>query len=166
MIIILMGVSGSGKSTIGQRLANDFNWPFFDADDFHSLANLEKMKRGIPLTDADRIPWLWSLRQTIDRWDAAEKSFVLACSALKEQYRSILGCDRTHIRLIYLQGKFESIASRLQARSQHFMPATLLQSQFEALEEPQNALWMDIARSPEAIVQQIKSAVFICATQQ
>ena len=159
MIIILMGVSGSGKSTIGQRLASDFDWMFVDADDFHPLANREKMKRGIPLTDADRLPWLLSLRQTIDRWDAAGKSVVLACSALKEQYRRILGCDRSYIRLIYLQGKFESIASRLQARSQHFMPATLLQSQFEALEEPQNALWIDITNSPEAILQQIKTAI-------
>lgn len=156
MIVIIMGVSGSGKSTIGQRLAHVLHWEFLDADAFHPPENIAKMHRGIPLQDADRHPWLLTLREAIDRTLAEERSIVLACSALKTRYREILGCDRSQVQLVYLRGTYEVLTARLQGRSGHFMLPDLLQSQFDALEEPEEALWIDVELSVEAIVTQLQ----------
>lgn len=156
MIILLMGITGSGKSTIGKLLAEGLHWEFSDADAFHSPANIEKMSRGIPLDDADRAPWLQLLQRAIDPWLQEEKNVVLACSALKATYRQILCCNPSQMRLVYLKGSFELLESRLTQRQDHFMEINLLQSQFDILEEPEEGIQVDIAQPPEVIVQQIR----------
>ncbi len=156
MIIIVMGVSGSGKTTIGSRLAKMLHWTFVDADDFHPTTNIEKMRRGIPLTDQDRKPWLSALRSQIGEWLKHNCQVVLACSALKAWYRHELLVDPSHIRIVYLKGTYELIARRLARRKGHFMRPELLASQFESLEEPDDALIVDIAQRPSGIVQQIR----------
>lgn len=132
-----MGVSGSGKTTIGQMLAESLHWEFHDADSFHSPDNIEKMRRGIPLDDNDRIPWLQSLQTAIINWLQDNRNVVLACSALKASYRQFLVLD-SDIKLVYLQGTFELIQTRLQKRENHFMNRELLTSQFASLEEPED----------------------------
>jgi gluconokinase len=159
MIIILMGVSGSGKTTIGQLLAQDLGWPFYDGDDFHPQANIDKMRQGIPLTDEDRDSWLTALRHHIDTLLDNRQSAVLACSALKQGYRDRLGGDRPAVRFIYLKGDYALIRQRLQKRQGHFMPADLLKSQFATLEAPEDVLAIDISQTPEAIVNSIKRAL-------
>lgn len=154
MLIILMGVSGSGKTTIGRLLARDLGWPFHDGDDFHPQANIDKMRQGIPLTDDDRDAWLTALRQQIDTFIDTRQSAVLACSALKRTYRERL--HRPEVRFIYLKGDFALIRQRLLARQGHFMAADLLASQFATLEEPQGVPAIDIAQTPETIVAAIK----------
>lgn len=155
MIILVMGVSGSGKSTIGQLLAESLNWEFADADSFHSLENIEKMRHGIPLNDLDRMPWLLAMQQAIEQWLQDNKNVVLACSALKASYRQVLVLDEERVKLVYLKGSFEIIQKRLHIRQQHFMPEELLKSQFDALEEPLGALSVDIVNPPGVIVQNI-----------
>ncbi|MBI3801248.1 MAG: gluconokinase [Deltaproteobacteria bacterium] len=159
MIIILMGVSGSGKTTIGQLLAQDLGWPFSDGDDFHPQANIDKMRQGIPLTDDDRDSWLTALRHYIDTLLDNRQSAVLACSALKQTYRDRLGGNRSAICFIYLKGDYALIRQRLQKRQGHFMNADLLASQFATLEEPEGVPAIDIAQEPRAIVESIKQAV-------
>ncbi len=159
MIIILMGVTGCGKTTIGQLLAQELNWPFYDGDDFHPAANVEKMRAGIPLTDDDRAPWLATLQNLIRENLNANQSGILACSALKQKYRDRLQVDPLNVRFVFLQGDFTTIAQRLAARTNHYMDPNLLASQFEALEEPRDALAVDIAQTPRAIVARIKSAL-------
>ncbi|AFY32913.1 gluconokinase [Calothrix sp. PCC 7507] len=161
MIILIMGVSGSGKTTIGRLLADSLNWQFNDADDFHSLENIEKMRRGIPLSDADRIPWLQDLQTAIAHWLQDHQNVVLACSALKASYRELLVIDSDRIKLVYLNGSFELIQQRLQQRQNHFMTEKLLKSQFNALEEPNNAIFVDISQPLEVIVQTIRTALGI-----
>ncbi|MBD1935266.1 MULTISPECIES: gluconokinase [Cyanophyceae] len=156
MIIIVMGVSGSGKSTVAELLAKELNWDFSDADSFHSPTNIEKMSQGVPLTDADRMPWLQAMQQAIDQWLQKDKNVVLACSALKESYRQALWRDPEQMELVYLKGSFEAIAQRLGLRQNHFMTKKLLQSQFDTLEEPQKGITVDVSGSPDAIVQQIQ----------
>ncbi|ABA24455.1 gluconate kinase, SKI family [Trichormus variabilis ATCC 29413] len=153
-----MGVSGSGKTTIGQMLAESLHWEFYDADSFHSLENIEKMRRGIPLDDADRIPWLQSLQTAITNWLQNNRNVVLACSALKASYRQFLLLD-TDIKLVYLQGTFELIQTRLQKREHHFMNVELLTSQFASLEEPDDVIRVDISQSPQVIIQVIKTMI-------
>lgn len=136
MIVIVMGVTGAGKTTIGQLLAEHLGWQFADADDFHPAANVEKMRRGIPLTDDDRWPWLRAIAAEIDRVSRAGQHVVIACSALKRAYRDILVHGRNDVRIIYLKGNQELIASRLMRRKGHFMPPGLLASQFKTLEPP------------------------------
>jgi gluconokinase len=160
MIIILMGVSGSGKTTVGRLLASDLSWDFYDADDFHTPENKAKMARGIPLNDEDRGPWLNSLRALIlDRYQKG-KDAVIACSALKETYRTILQVNNT-VRFVYLKGSFDQIRQRLNGRKNHFMSADLLADQFATLEEPKNALQIDTTLPPEQIVSLIRDGLDI-----
>ena len=155
MIILLMGVTGSGKTTIGRMLSEAVEWRYFDADDFHSAANIEKMRQGVPLTDADRQPWLERLRGLIqDNLDASQPA-ILACSALRQSYREVLLVN-DQVRLVYLKGDYDLIANRLSARAGHYMDPQLLGSQFETLEEPNDAFCVDINQSPEHVVQKIR----------
>jgi gluconokinase len=156
MVIILMGVSGSGKTTIGRLLAQGLGWPFYDGDDFHPPANVDKMRKGIPLTDDDRDAWLVTLRHHIDTLVHDHRSAVLACSALKQAYRDRLSGGQPEVHFVYLKGDYELIRQRLLARRGHFMPASLLKSQFQTLEEPADAPAIDIAQTPEAAVEQIR----------
>jgi len=156
MVIILMGVSGSGKTTIGQRLAQALGWPFYDGDQFHPRANVDKMQQGMPLTDEDRWPWLQALRAHIETCIQQAVSAVLACSALKQVYRDYLRIDEAEVKLVYLKGDYDLIHERLAQRHGHFMPPGLLASQFAALEEPERAVVVDIGPPPEAIVALIR----------
>lgn len=135
-VLVVMGVSGSGKTTVASMLAGRLGWAFAEGDDFHPAANIAKMHQGVPLDDDDRLPWLRAIAGQIDRWRERKESGVITCSALKHRYRAIIIGDRRDVRLVYLRGEREIIARRLVARHGHFMPASLLQSQFEALEEP------------------------------
>ncbi|MBD6616070.1 gluconokinase [Komarekiella sp. 'clone 1'] len=157
MIILVMGVSGSGKTTIGLLLADALHWEFKDADAFHSPANIEKMRLGIPLSEDDRIPWLQALQRAIAQWLQEDKNVVLACSALKASYRQFLSLDSDRVKLVYLKGSFEVIQKRLQERHNHFMSEKLLKSQFDALEEPPDSIYVDVSDSPEIIVDYLKA---------
>jgi gluconokinase len=159
MIILVMGVSGSGKTTIGKLLADSLNWEFRDADNFHSPENVEKMQHGIPLTEADRTPWLHDLQTALKRWLHENRNVVLACSALKNSYRQLLLIDSDRIKLVYLKGSYSLIQKRLQERINHYMPAKLLESQFDVLEEPLDALIVGIEQPPQMIVQTIRSTL-------
>ncbi|MTJ50449.1 gluconokinase [Dolichospermum sp. UHCC 0259] len=160
MIILLMGVSGSGKTTIGKLLAETLNCKFSDADNFHSATNIEKMRLGIPLNDADRKLWLEDLQAAIKNWLQENKNVVLACSALKTNYRQMLMIDSC-IQLVYLKGSFDVIENRLKARQNHFMTEKLLKSQFHDLEEPDNCICVDVSELPEVIVKKIRTALAI-----
>jgi gluconokinase len=151
MVIILMGVTGSGKTTAGRKLAESLGWDYFDADDFHSAANVAKMKSGVPLNDEDRNPWLESLQRLIKERLANGQPAVLACSALKQTYREVLIID-DRVKLVYLKGDYDLIKARLGARSNHYMNPSLLESQFQTLEEPPGALCIDIQSPPDEIV--------------
>jgi carbohydrate kinase (thermoresistant glucokinase family) len=157
--IVLMGVSGSGKSTIGKIIAAQLECPFRDADSFHPKANIEKMSRGEPLTDADRWPWLQAIAAYIAEHRAAGTLCVVTCSALKRAYRDIVTSkQRRDVRLVYLKGDFNLIAARLKARKGHFMPPALLQSQFDALEEPaadEHAITVSIDAAPDDIAGEV-----------
>ena len=158
MVVIIFGVSGAGKTTIGQLLAQELGWRFYEADDLHSPANVEKMRRGVPLTDQDRWPWLESLRELIKRCIAAGENAVLACSALKEEYRRRLRVN-ADVKLVFLRGEQALIAEQLRRRHGHFMNQGLLQSQFADLEEPRPAeagIVIELGRSPRKLVQEIK----------
>ena len=158
MIAIIMGVSGSGKSTVGQAVASAKGWEFYDADSFHSAAAKEKMSRGEALTDTDRTPWLNIMQEHITQWLQADKNAILACSALKASYRQILYCDDPRVKLVYLKGSHELIKQRLLKRPAHFMNPNLLQSQFDTLEEPteDESIYIDISQDLEIIVLEIK----------
>ncbi|HKN86287.1 MAG TPA: gluconokinase [Nitrospiraceae bacterium] len=156
MIVLIMGVSGSGKSTIGRRLADALHADFVEADSFHSHVNLEKMRAGTPLSEHDREPWLHALRAAIDRWIREEQNVVLACSALTAASRRILIPDRRSIALVYLKGSFDLIQARLAQRQHPFMPRELLASQFDILEEPTDAFTIDAAWPPDTITARIK----------
>ena len=159
MIIILMGVSGVGKTTIGQFLAQELGWQFYDGDDFHPQANIDKMKSGIPLSDNDRVVWLTALRTLLDGLLQEQRSAVLACSALKRSYRERLQSDKKNVHFVYLKGDYTLIRQRLQQRHGHFMRADLLVSQFAALEEPQDAFTVDVTHDPPTIVRLIRHAL-------
>jgi gluconokinase len=160
-VIIVMGVSGSGKSTIATLLAMRLHWEFEDGDWFHPPANVEKMHKGIPLTDEDRWPWLRAIAKWIDATRAAGNHGVIACSALKRSYRDILIGDRSDVRLVYLKGDESLIARRFATRHEHFMPLSLLHSQFDALEEPgpdENPIAVSIEPPPREIVSRVLDA--------
>lgn len=148
-----MGVVGAGKTTVGKLLAQKLGWEFADADDFHPAANVEKIRQGISLTDADREPWLAALHNAIKQWNAQRKNVVLACSALKRSYREELAA--APVRFVYLKGSRELILSRLRARHGHFATESILNTQLEDLEEPQNVVTVDIAQMPETIAGEI-----------
>lgn len=154
MIVVLMGVSGAGKTTIGRLLSARSGWEFLDADDFHPPVNKEKMARGEPLTDADRAPWLEALAGAIRTRLASHASVVLACSALKEAYRQQLRLG-PEVRFVYLRADAETLRQRLEGRRGHYFRAGMLASQIAALEEPTDALSIDAVQSPEAIVSRI-----------
>ena len=150
-----MGVSGSGKTTIGRGLAAELGWKFYDADDFHPPANVALMARGIPLDDADRLPWLETLGALVRACLERDERAVLACSALKATYRTYLLLDE-RVKLAYLKGTFDLIQKRLANRRGHFMPAVMLESQFAALEEPEREFHIDISAAPDEIVRAIR----------
>jgi carbohydrate kinase (thermoresistant glucokinase family) len=152
VIAVIMGVSGSGKTAIGEALARELGWRFLDADDYHPPANIAKMAAGQALDDDDRTPWLEKLNQELWKFDASDESVVLACSALKERYRRRLSEGIHRIEWVYLKGDFDLIHSRLAQRRHRYMPASLLQSQFAALEPPQRAIAVDVSADIAACV--------------
>ena len=156
MIVLVMGVAGSGKTTIGRMLASRLGWVYLEADDFHSAANKEKMHRGEHLTEADRLPWLRAMHAELQKQSASGKNVVLACSALNEEYRRVL-MDGLSVKLVYLRGSKELIASRLRHRTGHFAGEAILDDQFAVLEEPRDAIVVDIAEEPERIVEELLS---------
>lgn len=150
-----MGVCGCGKSTIGGLLAQRLSWVFRDGDDFHSPANVAKMKSGTPLNDDDRLPWLQSIRRFMNETEAAGQSTVMACSALRELYRDVLGRTQPWVRFVYLSGSRDLLSARMRARSGHYMPPALLDSQLATLEVPTDAITVDIAQPPGELVSEI-----------
>jgi gluconokinase len=158
MIVIVMGVVGAGKTTVGKLLAEQLGWEFADADDFHPARNVEKIRNGVPLGDEDRAPWLDRLRQAIQDWIAARQNVVLACSALKRKYRQELSVG-PEVRFVYLKGNAGIIADRLRARHGHFAGEQILDSQLADLEEPAGALAVDITHTPDQIVAQIRKGL-------
>jgi gluconokinase len=156
MVIVVMGVSGSGKSTVGAQLALQLGWGFADADDYHAAASVEKMRNGVPLADADRAPWLKALRSLILGWIEAGKSVVLACSALKQTYRDQLR-GREDVRFVYLKVRRDVLSQRLLERHDHYMKESMLDSQLKALEEPIDAIVVDANGTPENIVRSIRA---------
>ncbi len=159
MIIVIMGVSGSGKSTVGRALARAIGGRFHDADDFHPPSNVDKMKSGRPLTDKDREPWLAALRSAIEGWLTQPGVDVLACSALKRRYRRQLGVDGERVRLVYLQGSPGLIRARMETREGGLLAPDMLDSQFADLEPPSHALTLDIEQPIETLVRQIKHSL-------
>ena len=156
MVVVLMGVAGSGKTTIGEQLAQELGWAFADADRFHPAANVEKMSAGQPLDDRDRAPWLAAIRRYIDDAVASERNAVVTCSALKERYRTALIGDPQRVKLVYLRGTREVLWERISGRQNHFMKPAMLDSQLAALEEPSTALVIDINQSLGEVVAAIR----------
>ena len=156
MFILVMGVAGSGKTTVGKALSDALGWPFYDADDFHSAENVRKMVSGVPLTDDDRRPWLQRLHKLIAERSEQAEDGVLACSALKQKYRTIL-CADSDVEVVYLKAQPDLIRSRLDLRRGHYMPPQLIESQFRDLEEPRAALNVDAACSTAQAVAVIRS---------
>jgi gluconokinase len=154
LLVLVMGVAGSGKTLIGSMLAQVLGCRFADADEFHPAANIEKMSRGVPLTDADREPWLRAIHQALCEWGASGQDAVVTCSALKQRYREQLtrDCD---VKLVYLKGGFDVIYRRIATRTGHFMKPEMLASQFADLEEPADAIVVDVSASPAEIVSEI-----------
>jgi gluconokinase len=159
MIIVLMGVTGVGKTTVGLLLAKALDAEFAEGDSYHPPSNIAKMRRGIPLDDADRRPWLEALSAEIGRWLAEGRTVVLACSALRQAYRDILAAGRPGVRFVHLKGEEALLRSRLEQRRGHYMPPGLLASQLATLEEPSDAIVVDVSGTPAQIVEQIRAAL-------
>jgi len=155
MVLMLMGPMGCGKTTIGKMLAEKLGWPFYDGDSFHPKKNVEKMRAGIALTDEDRRLWLEKLRNDIQRWLKERQDTILACSALKQAYRDILGVDQRNVRTVYLKGSYSLLRKRIEGRQHPYMDKNLLRSQLDTLEEPEGGLRVDISVPPETIVDNI-----------
>ena len=167
MVIIIFGVSGAGKTTVGELLARELGWHFYEADDFHSPANIEKMRRRVPLTDDDRWPWLENLRELIKRCVASNENAVLACSALKRAYRKHLRIG-PEVKLVFLRGDYALINEQLRHRHGHFMNPALLKSQFAALEEPQpdeGAITVESGKTPQELVEEIKTELHLASKE-
>ena len=158
MVVLLMGVAGCGKTTVGLALAKALGWGFRDADDFHPPENVAKMAAGLPLDDTDRAPWLAAIRTHLDGVRARGESAVVTCSALKERYRAVVAPDPATVKLVHLDGDFTLILERISARTGHFMKPEMLRSQFAALERPAGALVLDVAETPATLVAQIRTA--------
>jgi gluconokinase len=157
MILIVMGVTGAGKTTIGRALATSLGWEFHDGDDLHSETNKLKMHRGIALDDTDRAPWLSAIRKLIESMLLERRNGVVACSALKQSYRNELVLDPNQVKVVFLKGSKELLAERLRKRIGHFMNPDLLQSQLDTLEEPRDAVVADVSTAPEAVVNEIRT---------
>ena len=157
MVLILMGVTGAGKTTVGNLLARKIGWRFYDADDLHPAANKEKMSHGIPLSDEDRLPWLNAVRALIEKCLSEGTDAVIACSALRQAYRDVLLVDPARVKFVYLKGSKALIEHRLAQRTGHFMNKDLLQSQFETLEEPADAIAVDVSGDPASVVDFIRT---------
>ena len=155
MVIVVMGVAGAGKTTVGSLLARELDWEFADGDDFHSPENIAKMRAGIPLADGDRAPWLEELRKLVAGWIAKSENAVLACSALTQSYRDILQINE-HVRFVYLKGDWNVFSQRLLERQDHYMKAQMLDSQLRTLEPPISAIIVDANATPENIVREIR----------
>jgi gluconokinase len=155
VVIVLMGVSGSGKTTVGTLLAHELRWKFADGDDYHSAANVEKMRSGVPLTDADRGPWLDTLRSLVADWLVTDSNAVLACSALRAVYRQRLRID-SRVNFVYLKADAKTLSERLLHRPGHYMKEPMLQSQLATLEEPEDAITVNAADTPDQIVRDIR----------
>ncbi|MHC4456270.1 MAG: gluconokinase [Planctomycetota bacterium] len=153
MIVVVMGICSCGKTLIGQKLAQQLGLAFYDADDYHPKENVEKMTKQIPLNDKDRIPWLREMARQMPKWES-KGGAVLACSALKESYRQILSSGG-NVRFVYLKGTKDIILQRMQNRKEHFMPTTLIESQMATLEEPEDAISVDIENSPSVIIRTV-----------
>jgi gluconokinase len=161
-VLVVMGVSGSGKTTVAAMLAGRLGWPFEDADDLHPASNVEKMHAGVPLTDEDRWPWLRAVAAWIDDQRAAGGNGVVACSALRKAYRDVIVAGRSDVRLVYLRGEKPLVLRRQAARQGHFMPSSLVDSQFAALEEPggdEAPIVVSIDKRPGAIVDAVVEAL-------
>lgn len=157
MVILLMGVAGSGKTTVGRILAQTLGWSFYDADDLHSEANRLKMSRGIALTDEDRRPWLAAVHALVERCVLNNEDAIVGCSALKQAYRETIVADLPAVKVVYLKGSPDTIAERLANRHGHFFNRDLMQTQFDTLEEPQDAITVDIGAPPAEIVGAIRA---------
>jgi gluconokinase len=163
VIVIVFGVSGAGKTTVGKLLAEELGWRFYEADDFHSPVNIDNMRRGIPLTDEDRWSWLEKLRELIKRCVGSHENAVLACSALKRSYRERLRLS-AEVKFVLLRGEYALIEKQLRHRGRHFMDPALLRSQFADLEEPQpdeDAITVELGRSPQELVEEIKTKLHL-----
>jgi gluconokinase len=158
LFLIIMGVSGCGKTTVGKLLAEQLGWPFYDGDDFHSPENIAKMSQGMPLENGDRTGWLISLANLIRGHLFDNQPGILACSALKEKYRQLLCLDPQRVKFIYLKGSYELILSRMTERNGHYMKADMLKSQFATLEEPDGCITVDITKSPKEMVGEIRNS--------
>ncbi len=154
-VIVVMGVAGSGKTTVGPLLATALGWGYAEGDQFHPPVNVAKMKGGTPLDDADRAPWLAAMAASIRDWITSGRPHVLACSALRQHYRDALKQGFAQVGFVWLKGDLDRIAARMAARTDHFMPPALLASQFATLEEPADALVAEIGRAPDAIVAEV-----------
>jgi gluconokinase len=157
-VIVVMGVSGCGKTTVAEMLASKLHWQFAEADDFHPVANVDKMRAGTPLTDEDRWPWLAAMRAWIDSTRDAGQKCIVTCSALKRSYRERLGGGRDDTRFVHLEGAYDVIAQRLAGRKHAYMPPALLRSQFETLEPPgpdENPLVLSVEHAPAKLVEQV-----------
>lgn len=166
VIIVFMGVSGCGKSTVGKLLAARLGWRFYEGDDFHSTGNIEKMASGVALSDADRFPWLQRIRSELDACSKGGSNAVLACSALRSKYRDILSAGTSDIRFVYLKGNIDLIRRRLSARRDHYMKAHMLDSQLAGLEEPNAAIYADITDAPDDIVSQVIGELGLVAAER
>ncbi|HEY9718944.1 MAG TPA: gluconokinase [Trichormus sp.] len=164
-VVVIMGVSGSGKSTIGTMLAQSLGWDYLEGDSFHSAANVEKMTAGIPLTDEDRAPWLKAIGDAVQALRQDGRCVVLACSALKHSYRELLRIDPDTVAFVYLQADFALLQKRLNDRRGHFMKVDMLASQLETLEPPGDALYVQAADPPDQLIGEIKDKLALAAAK-